>query len=154
MKILLDTNILLRLSEANHPHHAAAIAAVRKLSTEGHVFCIASQTIGEFLAVATRAIPDRGLGMSQKDADTQLSKLITAIEVLYDSAAVMAELRRLVIAHNVVGKSVHDTRLVASMISYGVKDILTFNKADFVRFTSIQVLDPTGFTASGSPTQT
>jgi predicted nucleic acid-binding protein len=150
MKILLDTNILLRLSEGSHPHHPAAVASIRRLAAEGHVFCISSQTIAEFLAVATRPIADRGLGMSQKDADAQLSKLIAAIEVLYDSAVVIAELRRLVVTHAVIGKSVHDTRLVASMLSNAVRDILTFNGQDFARFSAINVLDPAAVAASAT----
>lgn len=140
MRILLDTNILLRLSEKSHRHHPAAIESLRRLASQRHVFCIGSQTVGEFLAVATRPIADRGLGMDQLTADTQLSKVISALDVLYDSPAALAELRRLVVAHNVVGKSVHDARLVAAMNTNAVQEILTFNGGDFAPF-QIKVLD-------------
>jgi predicted nucleic acid-binding protein len=153
MRVLLDTNILLRLSERTHPHHPAAREAIRVLATAGTTFCIGSQTISEFLAVATRSIGDRGLGMDPTLADAELSKVTSALDMLYDSAAVMTELRRLVVAYTVIGKSVHDTKLVASMLASGVTDILTFNGGDFVRFSSlVRVLDP-ATVASNPPAQ-
>jgi predicted nucleic acid-binding protein len=142
MKILLDTNILLRLSEKNHPHYQHALESVRRLAADGNTFCIGSQTVSEFLAVATRSIADRGLGMDQTTADAELGKVTSAIEILYDSPAVLSELRRLVVAHRVIGKSVHDTRLVATMNVHGIKDILTFNMPDFARFVGINVRNP------------
>src|SRR5947208_884988 len=113
MRVLLDTNILLRSSQPAHPHHSAAVASVAAISKRGDLLCISSQTVYEFLAVCTRDVNDRGLGMSQVEADAQLSKLLGGIDVLYDSAAVIQELRRLTVAHAVKGKSVHDARLVA-----------------------------------------
>src|SRR5688572_21857035 len=142
MRVLLDTNILLRLSEKTHPHHPAAVESLRRLAAAGDTFCIGSQTVAEFLAVATRPIPENGLGMDQATADAELAKVTSALEVLYDSADVLAELRRLVVAHAVIGKSVHDAKLVAAMHAGAVRHILTFNRQDFVRFDQIVVLDP------------
>jgi predicted nucleic acid-binding protein len=149
MRVLLDTNILLRLSEPTHIHHPAAIAAVRFLAGGGDTFCISSQTISEFLAVATRSVADRGLGMAQAAADAELSKLIAALDMLFDSSAVIAELRGLVIAHAVAGKSVHDCKIVATMLANGVKEILTFNGKGFTRFKAIVILDPSIIAKTG-----
>jgi predicted nucleic acid-binding protein len=115
--------------------------SLRRLAAQGRTFCIGSQTISEFLAVATRSIADHGLGMTQVAADAELGKLIFALEILYDSAATIAELRRLVVTHSVIGKSVHDTRLVAALISHGLTEILTFNIRDFDGFAEIHVID-------------
>jgi len=38
--------------------------------------------------------------------------------------------------------TVHDARLVATMIVNGVKDVLTFNIGDFTRYREIVVHDP------------
>lgn len=46
------------------------------------------------------------------------------------------------IRYRVLGKNVHDARLVAAMAVYGVRDILTFNGPDFARYAEISVLDP------------
>jgi predicted nucleic acid-binding protein len=142
MRILLDTNILLRISEPAHPHHLACVGALRTLTGAGHTLCISSQTISEFLAVATRSVADRGLGMDQAKADEELTKVTRSLDTLYDNKAVVDELRRLVVSYGVTGKSVHDTRLVAVMNVNSVVHLLTINTRDFTRFAGIKVLDP------------
>lgn len=142
MRILLDTNILLRGSESRHPHHAPTKRALATLVNDGFDLCISSQSISEFLAVATRSPADRGLGMTQANADAGLTRLIASVQVFYDTNVVIAEQRRLVVAHSVIGKSVHDTRLVATMNTYGITHLLTLNAKDFSRFGGITVFDP------------
>jgi predicted nucleic acid-binding protein len=146
MRIMLDTNILLRISEPAHPHYAPVMSALQAMAAAGHGFCIASQTVSEFLAVATRSVADRGLGMQAAAADGELSKLIGLLELLYESETVIDRLRRLVVLHNVSGKSVHDTKLVASMVANSVTHLLTLDIRDFARFTEVAVLDPRSLT--------
>ncbi len=142
MRALLDTNILLRGSRPSHPQNAAALAAVDALLRAGRTLCIGSQTIYEFLAVATRPVTENGLGMPHAEADAQLQSLLIGIDVLYDSPAVTTELRRLVVAQRVTGKKIHDARLAATMIVAGVKEVLTFNVDDFKRFSFILPIAP------------
>jgi hypothetical protein len=80
--------------------------------------------------------------MGQAKADAELTKVTTSLETLYDSRAVIDELRRLVLLYSVSGKSVHDTRLVAAMNVNAVSHLLTINTRDFMRFVGIGVLDP------------
>lgn len=49
------------------------------------------------------------------------------------------------IANNgeVYGKQVHDARLVAVMLNYNIKHLLTFNTDHFKRFTTITAVNPT-----------
>jgi predicted nucleic acid-binding protein len=42
-----------------------------------------------------------------------------------------------------MGVNVHDARLVAVMLVYGVKNILTFNTRDFNRYSEIVAVHPT-----------
>jgi predicted nucleic acid-binding protein len=58
---------------------------------------------------------------------------------------VYTEWRRLVVSFEVSGMQVHDARIVAAMIVHGVTHILTFNTADFVRYSTrgIVAVDPT-----------
>lgn len=104
MRTLLDTNILLRSIQSSSSHHTTARQAVAALLASGRSLCIASQTVYEFLAVATRPLSDNGLGMPHGLADSQLEILLAGLEVLYDSQAVALELRRLVTAYQVVEK--------------------------------------------------
>ena len=69
--------------------------------------------------------------IDQVTADAELSKVISTLDILYDSPAVLAELRRLVVTHSVMNIN-------------GVKDIVTFNTKDFTRYPGITVHDPAG----------
>jgi predicted nucleic acid-binding protein len=48
MRILLDTNILLRLAQPVSPHHAAAVDAMLQLDQAGVVRCLVPQVLYEF----------------------------------------------------------------------------------------------------------
>lgn len=47
-----------------------------------------------------------------------------------------------IVTHEVRGAKVHDARLAAIMQVHGVKQILTFNTADFKRFSDIVAVHP------------
>jgi predicted nucleic acid-binding protein len=142
MKLLLDTNILLRLCDPAHPHHRIALHALGIVESQGFVPVVASQSFGEFFAVATRGRAERGLGMPHATADRELTSLTYRLSILYDSADALALLRKLVVDHQVTGKSVHDARLAAVMLTAGVGHILTLNPQDFSRFNELTVIDP------------
>jgi predicted nucleic acid-binding protein len=62
--------------------------------------------------------------------------------LLDETPAFLVEWERLAALHAVVGKNVHDARLVAAMVVHGITHLLTFNAQDFQRFTNITVLTP------------
>ena len=101
-----------------------------------------SQTIYEFLAVATRPVAENGLGLAHDDANHALEELLAELAVFFDSPAIAAETRHLIVTNKVTGKKVHDARLVATMNVEGIKEILTFNDGDFRRYPGITVLIP------------
>ncbi len=47
--------------------------------------------------------------------------------------------------HNIVGVAVHDARLVATMLRFGITNILTLNGADFQRYPNIVSSTPYDF---------
>jgi hypothetical protein len=59
--------------------------------------------------------------------------------------------RQLLAKHRVVGKQVHDTRLVAMMLSWQVDKILTLNERDFFRYQAegIVVIKPGSLAGPG-----
>lgn len=143
MQILIDTNIILRIAEPAHPMHQAALRAVKKLFADGHDLCMVAQNLIEYWNVATRPYDKNGLGRTPAQTDTDLAGLESIFTLLPDTAAIYREWRSLVAAHSVAGKQVHDTRIVAAMNVHVIKNLLTFNIADFARFTEITVIDPT-----------
>ena len=145
MEYLVDTNVLLRFADRNHPLHPILRAAVRKLRLDGHKLQVTPQNCVEFWNVATRPTTRNGFGLTPAEADRLLRLIERLFPLLPDVPTVYSEWRRLVIAFSVSGVQVHDARLVAAMKSNGVTNILTFNTADFVRYASegIVAVDPT-----------
>ena len=140
MAILLDTNILLRLTQPHHPGSRVAAQALRSLRANGEVLHITQQNLVEFWAVATRPIAVNGLGLSADEAATELEALKQFFYLLPE-VPIHDAWERLVRSYSVSGKSSHDARLVAAMLVHGIESILTFNAQDFLRYDEIRVLD-------------
>jgi predicted nucleic acid-binding protein len=141
MSVLVDTNVLLRRTQPNHEHHAAAMDSVARLLAAGELVCITSQNIAEFWNVVTRPVANNGLGFPVSLALSEVEKIERILTLLRDSAAVYPEWKRLVVKHSVLGAKVHDARLVAAMNVHGIGQILTFNTGDFARY-GIEALLP------------
>jgi predicted nucleic acid-binding protein len=104
------------------------------------------QNLIEFRNVATRPIAVNGLGLAPTAAQAQASVFETAFPILPETPDIYPAWKALAQASGVVGKQVHDARLVAVCHVYGITHILTFNVQHFVRLashgTSIIVVDP------------
>jgi len=140
--ILTDTNILLRSADPAHTMHREATDSVDKLRRRGEQPCLVAQNLIEFRAVATRQANVNGLGMNQTEANGEIARLQSLYPVFPDVPAMFLEWQRLVSAYVSEGKQNHDARIVAAMIVHGIGAILTFNKADFVRYSEITVFTP------------
>jgi predicted nucleic acid-binding protein len=135
MAYLLDTGILLRLIDKQDPRHALVNAALGVLGNRGESLVITTQNLAEFCNVATRPVANNGLGMTPNDALDLIEHEIEPIcSALAEPAAVYAELKRLIATYGVLGKQVHDARLVAMMLVWQVENLLTLNDRDFQRY--------------------
>jgi len=114
------------------------------LRANGHQLQTTSQNFTEFWNASTRPINRNGFGLTPLETDRLLRIAERLFPLLPDSPTVYPEWRRLVVTYGVSGVQVHDARLVAAMISYGVTHILTFNTADFARYATegIVAVDP------------
>ncbi len=142
MRYLADTNVLLRSAEPDHPMHLDAVRAVKTLLSRGEMVCVFPQNLIEFWNVATRDANKNGLGFTTSQTEAEVSRIEGLLVVVPDSPAIYLEWRRLVVAHSVLGKQVHDARIAAAMITHRITHLLTFNTDDFKRFTSITVISP------------
>lgn len=142
MIYLADSNILSRLSQPQNQYHAFARRAVITLRQQSEEICILPQNLIEFWAVATRPIASNGLGLTIDETEYEIRKFKRLFTVYDDVPNIFAEWENLVLKHNVSGKKVHDTRLVAAMLTHGITHLLTFNVKDFKRFSEITVVDP------------
>ena len=134
---LIDTNVLLRRLDPKHPQFVAADNAVQGLKSQNERCCVARQNLIEFRNTASRPLDKNGLGLSPAAADLDLDYLERDLNVLPENDLVYDVWRRLIAAKGVSGKQVHDARLVAFMLVYGVTHILTFNGSDFRRFETL-----------------
>ena len=142
MPILVDTNILARRSQPDHPMHAGARVALELLRARQDRLCVATQNLIEFWAVATRPLAANGLGLSPEQAVLELNDFERAFEHLRDTPDVYDIWRRLVQEVGVHGRQVHDAHLAATMLAHGLDQILTFNIPDFQRYPGITALHP------------
>ncbi len=142
MRYLADTNILLRNAEPAHPMHAVTVSATQLLLRHGDMLHIMPQNIIEFWNVATRRIDKNGLGMTITQVQAEVFRIKSLFRLLSDSPAIYPVWENLVIQHAVMGKHVHDTRLVAAMTVHSITHLLTFNGDDFKRFQGITVVSP------------
>ncbi len=146
MALLLDTNVLMRLANAADAHRAEAACAVVELHRRGEVLHITRQVLIEFRNVATRPPTANGLGLSIVDAEAQAAGFEATFPLLPETPDIFAAWKALVGGLGVVGKQVHDARLVAVCHTYSVSHLLTFNMSHFTRMAGfgpgIVVVDP------------
>lgn len=142
MPFLADTNTLLRLVQPKDPDYPVVRTALEVLWAAGNQPCYASQNLVEFWNVCTRPVSSNGFGLSVSETDHRARLIESQFQLLADNELVHAEWRRLVLAQSVTWVQVHDARLVAAMLAHGLRNILTLNTRDFVRYPDIRVLDP------------
>jgi predicted nucleic acid-binding protein len=151
MAYLLDSGIILRLVDTKDARHTEVRHAVRTLGDQGQELFIATQNIAEFCNVATRPILNNGLGLQPTVAIELFEKDVEPIcEVVVEKELVHLELKRLISTYSVIGKQVHDARLVAMMLAWQIENILTLNDRDFRRYEpeGIKIVTPAQLIAS------
>lgn len=144
--ILLDSNVLARITNAADTHCGVARAALQRLLTRRERVIIVPQNLYEFWAVATRkpgAPPagQNGLGMTAEQASQWLAFYQRRFTLLPDRNDLPARWHALVRKSAIMGFRSHDARLVAAMESYGIERLLTLNATDFRDF-AITVVHP------------
>ncbi|MBC7816541.1 MAG: type II toxin-antitoxin system VapC family toxin [Planctomycetaceae bacterium] len=142
MKVLVDTNILLRSTEAGHSQHLPSADALDVLEKRGHELVIVPQILYEYWSVATRPLENNGLGMSPADVHERLIDFLELYRLLRDERAIFAIWVQLEARLAVKGKPTHDALLVAAMIRHTITHLLTYNITDFKRFSEVTALSP------------
>ena len=139
--ILLDTNVLGRMTDSADPHCAASRKAIRVLLASGEQLAMLPQNLYEFWAIATRAPAVNGLGMTINQASQWLGYFQRRFILLPDRDDLVRRWHDLVKSLSISGFPAHDARLVAAMQCYGISRLLTFNSHDF-KDLPVTVVDP------------
>jgi predicted nucleic acid-binding protein len=133
------------LANKQEPRYAEVRTAIKKLIDRQERLLTTTQNFAEFCNVATRPVANNGFGRTTADALQSFEHEVASLcTVLSERDAVYAELKRLIKVYNVVGKQVHDARLVAMMLVWQVVNILTLNDHDFRRYEAegIRIVTP------------
>jgi predicted nucleic acid-binding protein len=146
MPFLIDTSILGRLANKADASHPLATAAVAELHRRGEVLHVTPQNLVEFRNFATRPISANGLGLAAAAADGLAATFEAAFPLLGETPDIYLAWKAIVGALGVVGKQVHDARLVAVCHVHTMTHLLTFNVGHFTRLTGfgpgVVVVDP------------
>jgi len=134
------------LANTSDPFHADAAHAVTELHRRGELLHITAQNLIEFRNMATRPIALNGLGLSVVEAEAKALTFEALFPLLAETPQIYPAWKALVGAVAVIGKRVHDARLVAVCHIHSVTHVLTFNVSHFAalgRFgPGVVVVDP------------
>src|SRR5712692_4525398 len=142
MSYLVDTNVLLRSVQKSHPMQSDAVNSIDRLLRNREQVFIIPQNLIEFWCVATRPEANNGLGVSVDETAQRIAAFKRALVLLPDTDLIFGEWERLVVKHQVSGKKVYDSRLVAAMKIHNISLLLTFNTDDFKRYDGITAVSP------------
>lgn len=142
MRVLCDTNLLVRAVSQDDPDHSTALDAIAQLKVSNRTPVLVPQYLYEFYAVATRPAATNGIGVTPHKAIGLIDDFIGLMPLLRDERTVFDHWLSLMTDHEVEGKQTHDARLVAAMDRHGVKHLMTFNAKHFQRYTHLTVWSP------------
>lgn len=131
--MFIDTNVFVHSRTLEDPHRDTAREQLELAREGGEPLRISCQVLREYLAVVTR--PQAwSIAVSREEAIADIQRLMAGFEVLEDGPAVTATLIELCQSVPVGGRQVHDANIVATMLAYDERRLLTFNVADFRRY--------------------
>jgi predicted nucleic acid-binding protein len=144
--ILLDTNLLVRITSSADPLCAVARSATHKLLALRERVIIVPQNLYEFWAVATRnpgppPAGQNGLGMSTDQASQWITFFQRRFVLLPDRDDLTKRWHDLVKRLAIKAFRAHDARIVAAMETYGIIRLVTFN-GDHFKDLPITVVHP------------
>ena len=139
--MFVDTNVLVNSRVPGAPHHDAARAGLERAFRDTEPLRVSRQVIREYLAVVTRP-QTWPVAITREEALEDVSRLIRSFQVLEDGPAVTELLVELCRDIPAGGRQIHDANIVATMLARGEGRLLTFNTADFRRYSErIQLVD-------------
>ncbi len=133
MADLIDTSVLGRLGNTADPSYAIADGAVHELHRRGEVLYITPQNLIEFRNMATRSSAHNGLGLTPAETESCSLGFEKYFPLLTETPDIFPAWKAIVENLGIIGKQVHDARLVAVCHVHGISHILTFNTSHFTR---------------------
>lgn len=137
MADLVDTSVLGRLANTVDPFHTQAASAVLELHRRGELLHVTAQNLVEFRNMGTRATSLNGLGLSAAEVQVKAAVFEAIFPLLVETPGIFLAWKAIVESLGIIGKQVHDARLVAVCQTHAVTHLLTFNISHFARMTGV-----------------
>jgi len=131
--VFVDTNVLIYADAAESPFHESAQNRLKELVRNGQKLWISRQVIREYLVIISRKMVDSNSYDSER-LSKRVQELLTQFYVADHTAGVTSKLLQLINRYAVKGKAIHDCAIVATLLSYDIKYLLTHNANDFTRY--------------------
>ena len=131
--VFIDTNVLVYAHVAEAPWHLQAQAAIAAHEAAGAPLWVTRQILREYLVSLTR--PQQfPIPPSLDTVVAQVQQFQQRFHVANEGPEVTTRLLALLTEVPTRGRRIHDANIVATMLVYGVRRVLTHNTDDFVRF--------------------
>lgn len=131
--VFVDTNVLVYAHVAEAPWHQQAQAAIADHEAAGARLWISRQVLREYLVSLTRPQPFP-IPPALATVVAQVQQFQRRFRVANEGPEVTTRLLALLTEVPTRGRRIHDANIVATMLVYGVRRVLTHNTDDFVRF--------------------
>lgn len=135
-KAFVDTNILLRAQLTAMDQHAECDTLIKTMLQDSVELWINGQVIREFIVQATHPRTLK-TPLTIDEVSAEISTIKTVFQVADETSTVRDQLLALLKTYPTLGKQIHDTNLVATMLVNGIDTLLTLNIDDFKRFSNI-----------------
>lgn len=136
MKILLDTNVLIRIVKKRHPEYSITMKAIAKLLSQGEELFYSPEGLVEMCVVLRRAF-------GQKRSGTlKAIRLIESVFYLIDNSDYLTAWIKLYRKCSLGVNLLYDLKFVAIAVENGMDAILTFDTKHYQRFKEINILNP------------
>jgi hypothetical protein len=132
--ILIDTSVFGRLANRADAAYGVAVSAIAELHRRGELLHLTPQNLVEFRNFATRPVAANGLGVGRIGGGRPWRRVSRRPFLCWRRRRISTRHGGLLVeALGVVGKQVHDARLMAVRCANGASHLLTFNGTHFAR---------------------
>lgn len=136
--LFLDTNLLIAATDAARAEHDDVVRAFNESwPGRGATLYTSGQVLREYLVVTTRPLEVNGLGLHPNSALANISEFRRRTTLLDETDKVAARLATLVEEHAIRGKRIHDANIVATMLTHGIRILVTLNPRDFAPYSDV-----------------
>ena len=140
--IAVDTNLLVHAHQRQADLHQSAKEVMRRLAESPTPWAICFHCLVEFYAVVTHAALWRVPSTAEQALDQIAAwRASPSLRILIDSEDALDRIGEMAVAAHIRGGQIHDARIAACCLTYGVKELWTLDR-DFSRYPELRTSNP------------